>query len=167
MGETEIEKLEAILGYNNSPRSRLLQKQNLSENQKAKLFRIFQRTHDGIPLLKQKHLFYCGVIAGILLNELEWGLKQAKQNVNVTLGRHPLRLRGPAFIEPFKFSVGLACNVEPEKFNFMNLQRFIYIVDGFIEESRSEAFNNGFITGLFTKMPRDTSKEIPDEQVSN
>ena len=37
MGESEIEKLEAILGYNNSPRSRLLQKQNLSENQKAKL----------------------------------------------------------------------------------------------------------------------------------
>jgi hypothetical protein len=97
----------------------------------------------GVPEAEQA-LFIKGVIAGSILNYLEWRLEQSGRNFSATLGAHPSRMRGAAFIAPFVKAQGLLKNLPGVNSQTSELAAVI----GMEQDSMRTPFNNGFIVGL-------------------
>ncbi|MDD4818062.1 MAG: hypothetical protein PHI85_08855 [Victivallaceae bacterium] len=116
----------------------------LREKQRTKLDNFIRQAWAGVPT-EEFQLFVRGALAGMLLNELCWIVRQNGRSFSATQGIHPSRLRGRELLRIFDKGIGLLLNLgEEQAFNC----RMLPFLKSLEPESRRDTFNSGLITGL-------------------
>jgi hypothetical protein len=121
----------------------------------------------GIPE-KELPTYLKGVVVGVLLNSLVWQFTKEpiKRGFDLSAGMHLTNLRGKNLISRFKQGLNLYNGLNKTQqsqiyFPFSTLPH----IDGMVEISKKQAFNNGLLSGIVIRSPRNkTGKEAQTGQ---
>jgi len=109
----------------------------------------------GIPE-KELPTYLKGVVVGVLLNSLvrQFAKETIKRRFDYSAGMHLTNLRGKNLISRFKQGLNLynGLNKTQQSQIIFRFSALPYI-DGMLEISKKQAFNNGLLTGIVIRSP--------------